>query len=65
MLINRPLLIGDKIKLNSVSGHEYGWYVVRKIRNYAKDRRIYLESQYGYGCQMWENNINYELVDYA
>ena len=63
--INRPLMIGDVIRLIDRLGNPTKeTYTVSKIRNYAKGRTAYLTSEYGYGCQIGENNVKYELVDH-
>ena len=55
------LSAGDKIKLNTVHGHNHGICTVTKTRNFkTKGKRVYIKSQYGYGFMMWLKDMNYE-----
>ena len=59
----RDLSVGDKIKLNTASGHDDGICTVTKTRSFkTKGQRVYIKSQYGYGFMMWLKDMNYERI---
>ena len=66
--IHRKLQVGDEIKFDAsaLNFKRNGISKITKITNYQKKgRRIYFESEYGYGFMAWENNVPaYELVNH-
>ena len=66
--IHRKLKVGDEIRFDAsaLNFNRNGLSKITKITNYQKGRRIYFESEYGYGFMAWESNVpDYELVDHA
>jgi len=65
--IHRKLQVGDEIRFCAGASHSInnGVSKVTKITNYKKGRRIYFQSEYGYGFMAWENNVpDYEMIDH-